>query len=129
MYIRRPLLLLLLISICGAPVAAQSSPENNPVPQFLPRRPLGEQAGIRVDRFQLSPHREGINPWRIIPPPEFRASIPTSDAACYSIRTYRVTRDDPGSDLTRPAGYSICQPAARFDLKAAQDSSARASFP
>jgi hypothetical protein len=48
-----------------------------------------------------------------------------SDGTCYSIRSYRVTRDDPESDSTRLAGYSTCQPAARFQLKDAGDSLAR----
>lgn len=42
-----------------------------------------------------------------------------NDATCYSIRLYRVKRDDPESDSTKPAGYSTCQPSARFQVKTA----------
>jgi hypothetical protein len=42
-----------------------------------------------------------------------------NDATCYSIRLYRVKRHDPESDSTKPAGYSICQPSARFQVKTA----------
>lgn len=42
-----------------------------------------------------------------------------NDATCYSIRLYRVKRDDPESDTTRAAGYSTCQPSARFQVKTA----------
>jgi hypothetical protein len=65
----------------------------------------------------------------IIPPPEFRAPVLTTDDTCYSMRTYRVTRDDPESDSTRPAGYSTCQPAAWFHVKDAGDLPVQADFP
>ena len=38
-------------------------------------------------------------------------------AVCYSIRTYRVTREDPRSDITSPAVYSECETATRFQMK------------
>ena len=132
MYIPRLLVLPVLISVCVAPVAAQSSPDKSNVPQFLPALPQNEQAGIRADQFQLFSHPDGINLSHIILPPEVRAHVLTlgqSDVTCYSIRTYRVTRDDPESDSTRPAGYSTCQPAARFHVKDARDSRVQASFP
>jgi len=127
MYIPRLLVLPLLFSVCVAPVAAQPSPDSSP------------QASIRVDQ--------------IIPPPEFRRPVlpfglqPTfhldgiglshlrrlyvfdTVATCYSIRSYRVTRDDPESDSTSPAGYSTCQPASQFQLKDAGESPVQASFP
>ena len=40
---------------------------------------------------------------------------------CYYIRSYRVMRDDPGSDETRRAGYTTCQPGSRFQTKTAVD--------
>jgi hypothetical protein len=132
MYIPRLLVLPLLISVCGQPVAAQSSPEKSAVPQSLLTLPQNAQAGIRADQFRLSSHPDGINLSHIIPPPEFREHVLTlgqSDVTCYSIRTYRVTRDDPESDSTRPAGYSTCQPTARFQVKDARDSPVQASFP
>jgi len=33
------------------------------------------------------------------------------------MRTYRVKRDHPGSDMTRPAGYTTCVPSKRFEVK------------
>ncbi len=132
MYIPRLLVLTVLISVCVAPVAAQSSPDKSPVHQFLPTLPQDAQAGIRADQLQLSCHPDGINQLHDIFPLEVRAHVlplEQREAACYSIRTYRVTRDDPESDSTRPAGYSTCQPAARFRVKDAGDSSVQASFP
>ena len=123
MHIPRVLLLALLIPVSIAPVAAQSSPDRSPA--------------------LSQPQLDGL-----VAPPEFRAHVPAlptlptrawgrihgiqpqlsldslllDDSVCYSIRSYRVTRDDPQSDSTSPAGYSECQPAAQFQVKAAIDS-------
>jgi hypothetical protein len=121
MYIPRLLLLSLLISLGVAPVAAQSSPDKSPVsaqpkldgliapPEFCTHAiplPPNVRARIRAIQPQLS----------------FDSTLAQDDTACYFIRSYRVTRDNPESDSTRLAGYSECQPAARFQVKAAVDS-------
>jgi len=123
MHMRIPSLpfLALLLSVCVAPIAAQSSPDKSPVSQ---------------------PQLDGL-----VAPPEFRANVPApghiaqdgnsstptrgftslrfflkpeeNDTTCFYIRSYRVTRNDPKSDATRPAGYSTCQPATRFQTKSA----------
>jgi hypothetical protein len=49
-------------------------------------------------------------------------ALEQDNATCYSIRLYRVKRDDPESDTTRAASYSTCQPSARFQVKTAVDS-------
>jgi len=123
MHIPRLVLFALVIAIYITPVAAQSQPDKSPA--------------------LYQPQLDGL-----IAPPEFRAHVPAlpalptkawgrihgiqpqlsldsllvDDEVCYSIRSYRVTRDDPRSDSTRAAGYSECQPAARFQVKAAVDS-------
>jgi len=128
MSVPRVLLVALLISMCGVPVAAQSLAEKNPVLELLPTPPQqDDKAGIRVDQFQLSPHRDEVNPWHIIPASEFQAPVLARDATCYSLRTYRVTRDDPEYDSTRLTGYSTCQPAEAFCVKHAEDSPAEKS--
>jgi hypothetical protein len=38
------------------------------------------------------------------------------DTLCYTMRSFKVARDDPHSDATHAAGYSTCQPAARFQV-------------
>ena len=136
--IARLLVLPLLFSACLASVAAQSSLERNPVSsQPLTTLPQNAQPGIHAD--QIIPPLEfrrpvlppGLQPPfhldRISPPQKILryVQLPAdeqSDSACYSIRSYRVTRDDPESDSTRLVGYSTCQPAARFQLKDARDS-------
>jgi hypothetical protein len=39
-----------------------------------------------------------------------------ADVACFSIRSYRVVRDDPHSDSTHRDGYTTCVPAERFKV-------------
>jgi hypothetical protein len=125
MHISRLLVFLLLIPACVAPVAAQFSPDKSPVsaqpkldglvappefrPHVLPLRPT-------------LPPREPARNRAIQPQLSFDSTLEQDDTACYSIRSYRVTRDDPESDSTRLAGYSECQPAARFQVKAAVES-------
>jgi hypothetical protein len=48
-----------------------------------------------------------------------RLILPTDDrnAMCAFLRVYRVERETPGSDTTRPAGYTTCVPASRFTIK------------
>jgi hypothetical protein len=38
---------------------------------------------------------------------------------CAYMRTYRVKRDHPGSDMTRLAGYTTCVPSKRFEMRSA----------
>lgn len=123
MYTLRLLVLPLLIAICGAPLAAQSAPEKKPA-QVLPPRPQDAPAVFVVGSPRLSP--DGRNLSDIIRPEMLEPILPPN---CYRIRTYRVTREDPESDVTRPAGYSSCQPGALFGLKIVGDSRAQASFP
>ena len=121
MGIPRLLVLPLLISVCVAPVAAQSSPDKNPASSQPQLHGLGAPPEFRAHVLPLPPNvRARIRD--VQPQLPFDPSLAQDDTACYYIRSYRVTRDDPQSDTTRPAGYSECQPAARFQVKAAVDS-------
>ena len=120
MGIPRLLVLPLLISACIAPVAAQSSPDKNPASSHQ-LHGLVAPPEFRAHVLPLPPNvRARIRD--VQPQLPFDPSLAQDDTACYNIRGYRVTRDDPQSDATRPAGYSECQPAARFQVKAAVDS-------
>ncbi len=131
MHIPRLLLFALLISVCVAPLAAQSSRDKIPVssrplldglitpPEFRVNVPMLEFHG------QVAEQRPEALPKLQAPKLEFRTQDPTpaeADTVCLFIRSYRVIRDDPKSDSTRLAGYSECQPAARFQVKTAVDS-------
>ncbi len=142
MYFPRLLAISLLLLVCVAPVLAQSPQDNIPGSFFSqPPGPLTQdaQANLRLDQIQhpvdididrlYLPHAKPDSARRgerdgTIKAPQFRARVLTpgqNDATCYAIRGYRVTRDDPESDATRPAGYSTCQPASRFQVKEADD--------
>jgi hypothetical protein len=141
MHIPRLLVLPLLISVCAAQVGAQPSSDRNSS-HPLSTLPQSAQASIRVDELQwpfpgdrndlsqtmpattgAGEHSSTVTPRLQFHTIEFGALEPTlgHGDVCYSIRGYRVTRDDPESDTTRPAGYSTCQPAARFRVKDAGD--------
>jgi hypothetical protein len=131
MRIPRLLLLALLILVCVAPLAAQSSPDKTPAFSQLHLDGLVAPREFRTRAFSsppLSPNLRtrirDLQPQpRILPfDPALAQNDNDNDKRCYSIRSYRVTRDDPESDSTRMAGYSECQPAARFQVKAAVDS-------
>lgn len=134
MFISRLLVLSLLMCICAA---AQKPSDNTPGSSFSePPGPLPPDAvaslrlvpnrpptDIEIDKLH-SPYAKpvGEDDGNIKVPSQFhKRALAQDDATCYSIRAYRVTRDDPYSDSTRPAGYSTCQPATRFQVKEADD--------
>jgi len=141
MYIPRLLVLSLLISACVVPTAAQSPSDNIPGSFYseplgvlppdalasLPLIPIQLPIDIDIDRLYL-PHAKSEaagaseHDWTFKPWPQSPARVlPQKDATCYSIRSYRVTRDDPASDTTRLVGYSTCQPSTKFQVKEANE--------
>jgi hypothetical protein len=105
MYVPRLLLLSLLMSLCVASAAAQSSPSEN----------SGTERTVQRGNDSV-----------VIRPLDSRVqhilTLQQDENTCYAIRTYRVARESPDSDSTRPAGYSTCQRATRFQLKETVDS-------
>src|ERR1700735_2094288 len=145
MYISRLLVLCLLFARWVAPVAAQSSAESNsafsppgatqrvvvlpPNAPGVPHYPSWQVAspveGLKLpDTMPATTVQERES--GVIPRLEFRVPrapiVAQNDEACYTIRSYRVTRDDRRSDSPRLAGYSTCQRAVRFQVKEAVDS-------
>jgi hypothetical protein len=135
MHIPRLLLLALLIAVYVAPVAAQSSVERDKTPAASQPQLNGLVAPpeFRAHILPLAPNvrarirnvQPGL-PLDSTPDSTLDATLDSGlaqdDADCLTMRTYRVTRDDPQSDSTRLAGYSECQRAARFQVKTAVDS-------
>ncbi|MGA8540376.1 MAG: hypothetical protein WB566_12810 [Terriglobales bacterium] len=131
MHIPRLLLLALLIAVCVAPVVAQSSLAPDKIPSASQPRLDGLIAPPEFRTHVLPLDRSVRARIRDIQPEltldsnldSTLDSVPAQDEEdCLTMRTYRVTRDDPRSDSTRLAGYSECQPAARFQMKTAMDS-------
>jgi hypothetical protein len=129
MSIPRLLVVFLLVALCVAPLRAQSAKESNPAfSQFESASQLQEQswpgtmpdsARPGEDEFNLTPrlqrhaHRSSLSG---------EPALAENESTCYFLRSYRVTRDDPDSDSTRPAGYSTCLPGTRIQMKSAVDS-------
>src|ERR1700730_15098303 len=115
MQILRVLALALLILSFVAPVAGQTSPQPNKIPDASQPQLDGLIATPEF-RKRVLPLTPGVrNRVRDINPQlSFDPAPLANDVDCYTLRSYRVTRDDPQSDVVRPAGYSECQPAARF---------------
>jgi hypothetical protein len=121
----RLLLVAFMVWLLVAPLAAQSASD-----KIVPSQP-------QLDGLVAPPEfRAHVLPLPALPPlaadvrvrlrgiqPEasYEDALAEDNSVCYSIRSYRVTRDDPASDSTRLAGYSECQTAARFQVKAAVD--------
>ncbi|MGA9979920.1 MAG: hypothetical protein WBQ08_14955 [Candidatus Sulfotelmatobacter sp.] len=138
MYASR-LLVLALLTVCVAPLMAQSPSDDIPgsfysqplsaLPQDVQANlPLVQvQSPIDIDRLYLpsakpDSGRAGEQDWKIKAPSlSHNRVLGQNDATCYSIRSYRVTRDDPASDTTRLVGYSTCQSSTRFQVKEADD--------
>jgi hypothetical protein len=142
MSISRLVVIPLLAAVFILPATAQTSPASNST-TLLPQvnLPSDSSRRIHVDQFRLpaklplgpatredtlselsrnelqlsqgATSRSFINP-----------DIPQVDSAdtCYYIRDYRMKRDDRHTDVTRPDGYSTCQPATRYGVKSAVDS-------
>jgi hypothetical protein len=121
MHIPRLLLSALLISLCVTPLAAQSLPDKAPFSSQPRLDGLVAPPEFRTHVLPLSPNvRARIR--SIQPQLSFDTTVAQGDEDCLSMRTYRVVRDNPRSDSTRLAGYSECQPAARFQVRTAVDS-------
>jgi hypothetical protein len=107
-----------------ATAAGQSAPQNT-------------ETSLTLFQFQLTPDAEQSNPSQTAQTaqstadavtPVLGAHVPLhmtvneSDLTCLTLRTYRVAREHPDSDVVRPAGYTTCQPSSRFQVKTAVDS-------
>jgi hypothetical protein len=121
----RLLILSLLIATYGAPVAAQSSsdkislsswsPQNGFIPPqecrlHFPALTQNAQADqvqppFHWDAPNLS-HATPVNPTPFLSPKFGNRSVTLAQnaAPCYSIRSYRFTREDPRSDSTKICG-------------------------
>ena len=60
-----------------------------------------------------------------------RLIFPSDDrnAMCAFLRVYRVKRESPGSDVTRPAGYTTCVGGARFTMKSSANPEVEVASP
>ncbi len=135
MTIPRLLVLGSLMSVCVAAAAAQSSPQHVPdssQPASVLSQNLEADLGffplledLRVPSNASLESIQSEHDLGKMPAPVHTQHIRTLDQTetfCLTLRTYRVARVSPESDTTKFAGYSTCQPAARFQLRTTVDS-------
>jgi hypothetical protein len=123
----------LLITVSVAKLAAQSSPETNPV---VARSITPAQLSASNTNPFSPTLQSGANPnapdhvlLGDYSPRQSQFSVPRkwlhnnsdwqsqADGLCLKMRTYKVARDAPHSDSTHSIGYSTCQPAVRFQTR------------
>ncbi len=136
MLISRLLPFSLLLTVCAAPVLAQSLPEKAPAaiqsadstppnsanPNFsflfpslqTEEAPAAPMDRIRVEEYSPQPAQFSVSRLLVIRPDR---ESPDDDNVCYTMRSYKVARDNPHSDSTHAVGSSTCQPAARFHTR------------
>lgn len=127
----------LLIAMCAAPVLGQSSPERVPAaiqstqslaqgssttpdfPFVFPSLQTEQTPAEPLDRIHVgeySPQSTQFNVPRFLLKDLDQQSL-DEDNLCYTVRSYKVARDNPHSDSTHAVGSSTCQPAARFHTR------------
>jgi len=112
-----------LLSICGVFCVAEDSAHKA---QPFAENPLisetsSPSAGIFTHPAQTSESRElkFTLPDRSLHVPNVKSRTLAPDETCFSMRSYVVEREQPGSDSVTPKEYSTCQPSSKFDLKRA----------
>lgn len=86
--------------------------------------PLSPQAsgspGFKIDSLSLNP-AGNAKPLLVWPSQDryWFTERSVESTTCYKMRAYYMVRDNRNPDVTRPDGYSTCQPAARFQVKRA----------
>ena len=140
MVIPRLLVLALLSAASTVPGTAQSSSATpstaNPYASQWPQNgvapPLqfGPQVATPPFQLHLSPKSLGAiaqgsvvvpgqRRWMVVPGNRVLQSV--APQACYAIRSYNFSKQDPGSDATRFTGSSTCQLVSSAKLKAVVD--------
>jgi len=83
--------------------------------------------GIAADGFRFDPSKidfgndHSKSMVEVMPNPAPRDGRADADNTCYVIGSYLVARDSTDSDSTHVTGYSTCQPASRYRLKATDE--------
>jgi hypothetical protein len=137
MPISRLLPVSLLIAVCAAQVVAQSSTERTSttiqstdsarqnssasadLSLLFPNLQTEQGAAEPMDQIHVGEYSPRLSQFSV---PRFLLRIPDrqamdDDTLCYTVRSYKVARDNPHSDSTHAAGSSTCQPAARFHTR------------
>jgi hypothetical protein len=63
---------------------------------------------LATERYQLRRHRG--SEWNL-------GNRTDGEPVCYLMRSYRVAREEPDSDVVEPAGFTLCEPNSRYSMK------------
>ena len=109
-------LLALLIFVFAASISLFAASKGSQ----LDRPPVSASPVFKVGSLSLSP-AGNAKPLFLWPTHDRHWVTERSleSTTCYKMRAYYVVRDSRNPDVTRPDGYSTCQPAARFQVKRA----------
>jgi hypothetical protein len=116
------LLLLGLVSV-GAGVARAQTPAKPAAPSttfdFLRSQPA---EGVAIERFRMPFHQNFLPGFAL---PRNRATFTLNGVQpapiCYAMRTYKMTRVSPDSDVMEPAGYVKCEPSVKYSIRNADE--------
>jgi hypothetical protein len=111
-------LLLLVIAVLTASAAsfAQSSSSSKAL------SPFGGDTGAIIRPSAPSFPGDPNSSWA-------KLNLMDSHPVCYTMRTYLVARDTPGSDSTHVAGYSECLPSWKLEMRTSEQKDSAAGAP
>jgi len=74
---------------------------------------------LNLDKDALKKWLERLPNTKDLPVNNYSSSPWTGDGrpACGTMRTYRLEREAPDSDVMRPSGYSTCVPMSKFRVQ------------
>ena len=96
------------------------------IPDRLSARTMDSADHIRVDQFRVDQGQVDLRTGKSKPDAKPRTLALgldgrlDDDATCYTMRSYVVARDSRDSDSTHLTGYSTCQRATKYRLKATE---------
>ena len=109
-------LLSLLVLFCAGAISLFAATGES----TMPLSPASAPPAFKIGSLSLNPatNAKPLFGW----PSRDRFAVRPRSAestTCYKRRAYYMVRESRDSDVTRPDGYSTCQPAARFQVKRA----------
>ena len=96
------------------------------IPDRLSAQSMDSEDHIRVDQFRVDQGQVDLRTGKSKPDAKPRTLALgldgrlDDDATCYTMRSYVVARDSKDSDSTHLTGYSTCQRATKYRLKATE---------
>jgi hypothetical protein len=107
-----------LVSV-GAGFASDPPPAESAIPSTgFTGLKFPPSEGMAIERFRM-PVRSDSFPGDSIVVGHYTlpANRRDSSPVCYAMRTYRMARVSPHSDVTETAGYAECEPSLKYSVK------------